>query len=87
MNAGVPVERQPELDETARRVIDANLYLTLGTQDPDGSPRLPPVFYTAARYTDFYWLSSPDAHHSRNLARSPGSPDRHLRLHGHRRPW
>jgi hypothetical protein len=71
MNAGVPVERQPELDETARRVIDANLYLTLGTQDPDGSPRLSPVFYTAARYTDFYWLSSPDAHHSRNLAERP----------------
>ena len=40
MNASVPVERQAELDETARRVIDANLYLTLGTQDPDGSPRL-----------------------------------------------
>jgi hypothetical protein len=71
MNASVPVERQAELDETARRVIDANLYLILGTQDPDGSPRLSPVFYTAARYTDFYWLSSPRAHHSRNLAERP----------------
>jgi hypothetical protein len=36
------------------RVIDANLYMTLGTRDPNGSPRLSPVFYTAARYTDFY---------------------------------
>lgn len=52
----------------ARRVIDGNLYLTLGTLDADGQPRLSPVYYTAARYTDFYWVSSPLAHHSRNLA-------------------
>jgi nitroimidazol reductase NimA-like FMN-containing flavoprotein (pyridoxamine 5'-phosphate oxidase superfamily) len=71
MNAGVPADRHADLDEMARRVIDANLYMTLGTQDPDGSPRLSPVFYTAARYTDFYWLSSPQAQHSRNLAERP----------------
>jgi hypothetical protein len=29
------------------------------------------VFYTAARHTDFYWLSSPRAQHSRNLAERP----------------
>jgi Pyridoxamine 5'-phosphate oxidase len=57
----------PDLDDLARRVIDANLYMMLGTVDPDGAPRLSPVFYTSARYTDFYWLSSPQAHHSRNL--------------------
>ena len=56
-----------ELNATARRVIDANHYMTLGTQDPGGAPRLSPVYYTAARYTDFYWVSSPEAHHSRNL--------------------
>jgi hypothetical protein len=61
----------PDLDALARRVIDANLYLTLGTLDPDGAPRLSPVFYTAARYTDFYWLSSPLAHHSQNLVERP----------------
>ena len=49
---------QAELDATARRVIDANHYMTLGTRDPSGGPRLSPVYYTAARYTDFYWLSS-----------------------------
>jgi nitroimidazol reductase NimA-like FMN-containing flavoprotein (pyridoxamine 5'-phosphate oxidase superfamily) len=62
---------QPDLDALARRVIDANVYMTLGTLDPDGAPRLSPVFYTPARYTDFYWLSSPVAHHSRNLAQRP----------------
>ncbi|HEX5117567.1 MAG TPA: pyridoxamine 5'-phosphate oxidase family protein [Pseudonocardiaceae bacterium] len=61
----------PDLDATARRVIDRNLYLILGTLDPDGRPRLSPVHYTAARYSDFYWVSSPHAHHSRNLAERP----------------
>ena len=60
-----------DLDAMARRVIDTNLYLTLGTEDPDGAPRLSPVFYTAARYTDFYWLSPPLAHHSRNVIERP----------------
>jgi len=61
----------PELNAMARRVIDANHYMTLATLDPDGRPRLSPVYYTAARYTDFYWVSSPEAHHSRNLAERP----------------
>jgi uncharacterized pyridoxamine 5'-phosphate oxidase family protein len=61
----------PELGAMARRVIGANHYMTLATLDPDGRPRLSPVYYTAARYTDFYWVSSPEAHHSRNLAERP----------------
>jgi nitroimidazol reductase NimA-like FMN-containing flavoprotein (pyridoxamine 5'-phosphate oxidase superfamily) len=71
MNASLPAEHRADLDEMARRVIDANLYMTLGTRDPDGLPRLSPVFYAAARYTDFYWVSSPQAQHSRNLAERP----------------
>ena len=60
-----------ELDAMARRVIDGNLYMTLATLGPDGAPRLSPVYFTPARYTDFYWVSSPDAHHSRNLLERP----------------
>jgi hypothetical protein len=59
------------LDEMARRVIDRNLYMVLGTLDPDGQPRLSPVFFTAARYEDFYWVSVPDSHHSRNVVERP----------------
>jgi hypothetical protein len=61
----------PDLDAMARRVIDANHYMVLGTRDPDGRPRLSPVYYTAARYSDFYWVSSPEAHHSRNVTERP----------------
>lgn len=60
-----------DLDSMARRVIDSNHYMILGTLDPDGQPRLSPVYYTAARYTDFYWISGPATHHSRNIAERP----------------
>jgi len=55
----------------ARRVIDGNRYLVLATVEPDGTPRLSPVYFTPARYRDFYWVSSPDARHSRNLRERP----------------
>jgi hypothetical protein len=61
----------PDLNAMARRVIDANHYMTLATTDPGGRPRLSPVYYTPARYSDFYWVSSPEAQHSRNLAERP----------------
>jgi hypothetical protein len=61
----------PELNAMARRVIDTNHYMTLATRDPDGRPRLSPVYYTPARYTDLYWLSSPQAQHSRSLSERP----------------
>jgi uncharacterized pyridoxamine 5'-phosphate oxidase family protein len=60
-----------DLDATARRVIDHNHYMTLATVNPDGGPRVSPVYYTPARYTDFYWVSSPDARHSRNIEKRP----------------
>ena len=44
----------PDLDAMAQRVIDANHYMTLATRNDDGSPRLWPVYYTCARYKDFY---------------------------------
>jgi pyridoxamine 5'-phosphate oxidase-like protein len=63
----------PDLNAMARRVIDTNHYMTLATTDPGGRPRLSPVYYTPARYSDFYWVSSPQAQHSRNLAERPGA--------------
>jgi nitroimidazol reductase NimA-like FMN-containing flavoprotein (pyridoxamine 5'-phosphate oxidase superfamily) len=60
-----------ELREMARRVIDGNRYLVLGTVEDDGQPRLSPVFFTPAQYRDFYWVSSPDAQHSHNVRARP----------------
>jgi hypothetical protein len=60
-----------ELSEMARRVLDGNRYMVLGTVEEDGSPRLSPVFFTPARYRDLYWVSSPDARHSRNVSARP----------------
>jgi hypothetical protein len=36
-------------------LLDANLYLTLGTVDPDGSPWTSPVYFAAAGEREFYW--------------------------------
>jgi len=52
----------------ARAIVDANVYMTLGTADAEGRPWVSPVFFAASGYRDYYWISSPDARHSRNLA-------------------
>src|SRR6266540_6934828 len=60
-----------QLAAHAREIVDANLYLILGTADEEGRPWVTPVFYATADYTDFYWTSAPDALHSRNIALRP----------------
>jgi general stress protein 26 len=55
----------------ARAIIDANLYLILGTADPDGHPWTSPVYFAPAGDREFYWLSATDAQHSRHLAQRP----------------
>lgn len=60
-----------DVDEHARAVIDANRYMTIGTADADGTPWVTPVFFAAADYADFYWVSDGQAEHSRNIAARP----------------
>jgi nitroimidazol reductase NimA-like FMN-containing flavoprotein (pyridoxamine 5'-phosphate oxidase superfamily) len=55
----------------ARAVIDSNSYLTLGTADETGRPWVSPVWFAHSGYREFFWVSSPDAQHSRNLAARP----------------
>jgi nitroimidazol reductase NimA-like FMN-containing flavoprotein (pyridoxamine 5'-phosphate oxidase superfamily) len=57
-----------DLAAHARAIIDANLYLTLGTADPDGDPWTAPVYFAPGGNGEFYWLSATDARHSRHLA-------------------
>lgn len=60
-----------ELTALARTVIDANLYMTLGTADGTGPPWLSPVYYVTEDYRTFWWASKADTRHSRNLAARP----------------
>jgi nitroimidazol reductase NimA-like FMN-containing flavoprotein (pyridoxamine 5'-phosphate oxidase superfamily) len=55
----------------ARAVIDANRYMTLGTADDSGHPWVTPVWFAPADYREFFWVSSPAARHSRNIAIRP----------------
>jgi nitroimidazol reductase NimA-like FMN-containing flavoprotein (pyridoxamine 5'-phosphate oxidase superfamily) len=60
-----------ELHTIAREIIDSNSYMTLGTADETGLPWVSPVWYAPARYREFFWVSSPQARHSRNLVARP----------------
>jgi pyridoxine/pyridoxamine 5'-phosphate oxidase len=51
--------------------IAANRYMTLATADADGVPWASPVWYATADGRDFYWVSDPNARHSRNIAERP----------------
>jgi nitroimidazol reductase NimA-like FMN-containing flavoprotein (pyridoxamine 5'-phosphate oxidase superfamily) len=60
-----------DLAATAREIIDGSMYMVLGTADETGRPWVSPVYFAARAYSDFYWVSLPDAQHSRNLAGRP----------------
>lgn len=60
-----------ELVAHARALIDANLYLTLGTVDADGRPWTSPVYFAPTGDWEFTWGSATDAEHSRHLAERP----------------
>jgi nitroimidazol reductase NimA-like FMN-containing flavoprotein (pyridoxamine 5'-phosphate oxidase superfamily) len=62
---------QEILDRRAAAVVEANKYLVLGTVGADGLPWVTPVYFTPEGHDAFYWVSSPDALHSRNVAERP----------------
>jgi nitroimidazol reductase NimA-like FMN-containing flavoprotein (pyridoxamine 5'-phosphate oxidase superfamily) len=65
------MDRERELGALARAIVDANMYMVLGTADEAGRPRVSPVWFAATGHREFDWVSSPDARHSRNLAVRP----------------
>ena len=62
---------QPDLGMIAKVIIDANLYMVLGTANDSGEPWATPVYFSHLRYREFYWISSPEVRHSRNIAIRP----------------
>jgi len=57
--------------EIARGIVDASLYMVLATADADGRPWSSPVYFAHEQYREYFWVSSPDAVHSRNIAVRP----------------
>jgi len=60
-----------DLAAAGRAIIDANLYMVLGTADETGQPWAAPVYFAPDGYTEFLWVSEPEATHSRNIAARP----------------
>jgi uncharacterized protein YhbP (UPF0306 family) len=60
-----------DLGAVARAIIDETLFMVLGTADADGRPWAAPVYCASADYLEFYWVSSPEVTHSRNIAQRP----------------
>ena len=62
---------EQELGAIARSIVDTHRCMTLATADESGLPWASPVWYAPADYRELYWVSSPEARHSRNLAQRP----------------
>ncbi|HYJ61095.1 MAG TPA: pyridoxamine 5'-phosphate oxidase family protein, partial [Actinomycetota bacterium] len=63
--------RHDDPHRIARAIIGSSLYMVLGTADEIGNPWVSPVWYAHGGGSTFFWVSSPDARHSRNLAARP----------------
>jgi hypothetical protein len=57
--------------QTVRQIIEANRYLVLATADATGRPWSSPVYFAHLDFTEFFWVSSVEATHSRNIAVRP----------------
>lgn len=60
-----------EREAAAKAIVDANSYMTLGTADAEGVPWASPVWFAAASYREYFWVSKPGARHSQNIAVRP----------------
>jgi hypothetical protein len=60
-----------DFTEMARRTIESNRYMVLGTADEAGVPWVTPVWFAQSDYRRFVWVSSPDRRHSRNVRARP----------------
>jgi nitroimidazol reductase NimA-like FMN-containing flavoprotein (pyridoxamine 5'-phosphate oxidase superfamily) len=57
--------------QTVRDIIEANRYLVLASADAAGRPWSSPLYFAHIDFDEFFWVSSPQATHSRNVALRP----------------
>lgn len=62
---------ETDLVASGRAIVDNIAYLTLATVDADGRAWVSPVFFATADYREYFWVSAPEATHSRNIAGCP----------------
>jgi nitroimidazol reductase NimA-like FMN-containing flavoprotein (pyridoxamine 5'-phosphate oxidase superfamily) len=55
----------------AREIVGRIAYMVLATADADGRPWATPVWFATDGQGAFYWVSSPQARHSANIAARP----------------
>jgi pyridoxine/pyridoxamine 5'-phosphate oxidase len=61
------MNEERDLAERAKEIIEASLYMVVATADTSGQPWPSPVYFAHRGYRELYWVSDPDAAHSRNL--------------------
>jgi hypothetical protein len=57
--------------QTVSDIIAASHYLVLATADAAGRPWSTPVYFSYIGMDEFFWVSSPEVTHSRNIAVRP----------------
>ena len=57
--------------EAFEAIVRANQFMILATADEEGVPWASPVWFATTSFREYFWISSPDARHSRNLAVRP----------------
>jgi pyridoxine/pyridoxamine 5'-phosphate oxidase len=60
-----------DLRSVLMEIVGANRFMTLATADEHGVPWATPVWYATADQQEFFWVSSPQARHSRNISLRP----------------
>jgi nitroimidazol reductase NimA-like FMN-containing flavoprotein (pyridoxamine 5'-phosphate oxidase superfamily) len=56
---------------TVQEIVAANRYMVLATADEAGRPWSTPVWFATEDHRRFFWISDPNARHSRNIAGRP----------------
>jgi pyridoxine/pyridoxamine 5'-phosphate oxidase len=54
--------------DVAEAIVAANRYMTIATADAAGRPWASPVWFATADGRELFWVSKPEARHSRNIA-------------------
>ena len=58
---------ESELVKTAKKIIEENIYFTLGTSSKNNRPWVTPLFYSFDENLNLYWLSPKSSLHSKNI--------------------